>query len=94
MIILAGDYAVFLEFLQGNIMEFLNQIVEEGVILAFNDAKQGLKTSEDELSYHYRFMYLALDFLDLSVTRHFAEYIPSVSDCLSKIHSRFDKLVN
>jgi hypothetical protein len=42
VIILAGDYAVFLEFLQGNIMDYLSQIVEEGAILAYNEANQGL----------------------------------------------------
>lgn len=38
-------------------------------------------------------MYLALDFMDLTVTRHFAEYIPSVRDCLQKVHARFEKVV-
>ncbi|TNV74683.1 hypothetical protein FGO68_gene6543 [Halteria grandinella] len=96
MIILAGDYAVFLEFLQGNILDSLSQLVEEGVILSYNDSRQCHPTPADttDLSFHYRFMYLALDFMDLTVTRHFAEYIPSVRECLQKVYSRFERVVS
>jgi hypothetical protein len=39
--ILSQDQIVHIEFLQTNTIDFISQIVEEGLIFVFDDASQG-----------------------------------------------------
>lgn len=89
LILLAGDYAVFLEYLQSQALEYLCQIVEEGVIYAYDSAKQGLTNQE----YLFRFLRLVLDLLDLAVSKNFTEFLPIVRDNLIKIEARLYKVI-
>lgn len=41
MLLLASDYAVFLEFLQTKTLEWLSQLIEEALIYANDQALQG-----------------------------------------------------
>ena len=90
MIILAGDYAVFLEFLQSQALDLLCQLVEEGVIYAYESAKQGCPKDD---SYLFRFLRLALDLLDLTFSKNFTEFLPIVKDNLTKIEARLFKVI-
>ena len=63
--------------------------MEEGVIYAYDSAKQGL-TNQD---YLFRFLRLALDLLDLSVSKNFTEFLPIVRDNLTKIEARLYKVI-
>lgn len=89
---MASDYAVFLEYLQSQTLDWLSQLVEEGVIYAFDLAKQGIALNAED-SYLFRFLKLSLEFFDLAVSKNFAEFLPSIRDNLRKIFSRFDKIV-
>jgi hypothetical protein len=41
MLLLASDYAVFLEFLQTKTLEWLSQLIEEALIYSNDQALQG-----------------------------------------------------
>lgn len=93
MILLASDYAVFLEYLQSSTLDWLSQMIEEAVIYAHDQAIQGGSTNEGEHSYLHRFLRLSLDLMDLAVSKNFAEFIPLVRDNLNKVQTRFFKVI-
>lgn len=78
-----------MEYLQSQALEYLCQIVEEGVIYAYDSAKQGLTNQE----YLFRFLRLVLDLLDLAVSKNFTEFLPVVRDNLIKIETRLYKVI-
>ena len=95
MILLASDYAVFLEYLQSSTLDWLSQMIEEAVIYAHDQAIQGSTgaSNEEEQSYLHRFLRLSLDLMDLAVSKNFAEFIPLVRDNLHKVQIRFFKVI-
>ena len=92
MILLASDYAVFLEYLQTQTLDWLSQMIEEAVIYAHEQAIQGNSNPESE-SYLHRFLKISLDLMDLAVSKNFAEFIPLVRDNLKKVQHRFIKVI-
>jgi hypothetical protein len=93
MVWVAGcEYSSMLELMQGSAVEWLTQIMEEAIIIAHEKALEGVIENIDDTSYLYRFLHLALQFIDLTVSRNFTEYIPSVRDNLKKVSLRFEKL--
>ena len=92
MILLASDYAVFLEYLQTQTLDWLSQMIEEAVIYAHEQAIQGNSNQESE-SYLHRFLKISLDLMDLAVSKNFAEFIPLVRDNLKKVQHRFIKVI-
>ncbi len=46
MILLASDYAVFLEYLQSSTLDWLSQMIEEAVIYAHDQAIQGSNSND------------------------------------------------
>lgn len=93
MLLLASDYAVFLEFLQTKTLEWLSQLIEEALIYGNDQALQGEDRMKADQNYLHRFLRLSLDFLDLAVSKNFAEFIPLVRDNLEKVQHRFVKII-
>ena len=69
-------------------------MIEEAVIYSHDQAIQGgSNNSGGEDDYLLRFLRLALDFMDLAVSKNFAEFIPLVRDNLKKVQQRFIKVI-
>ena len=64
-------------------------MVEEGLIFAFEDAYQGIVQENSPL---HQFIKLALDFVELGISKHFQEHFPMVRDVTRKVHMRLVKL--
>ena len=60
-------------------------MIEEAVIYSHDQAIQGGSNGGGEDDYLLRFLRLALDFMDLAVSKNFAEFIPLVRDNLKKV---------
>ena len=82
---------MFLEYLQSKSLDWLSQLVEEALIFSYDRVKLGVTLNEDHLG---KFLALSLDFLDLSVSKNFAEFLPAVRDNLTKLHARLLKTVS
>ena len=65
-------------------MELFTQLIEEAIIYAYEDAMSGaastystassLKQSSDL----FKFLTLSLDFMELAISKQFAEFLPSI----------------
>lgn len=80
--IISSDYVVFLDCLQSNMLDYICQILEEGVIYAYEDALSGVTspalTSASTKHYAsspsllnsdlYKFLQLSLSFLQLAMS--------------------------
>ena len=80
--ILSSDYVVFLDCLQSNMLDYICQILEEGVIYAYEDALSGVTspalTSDSTKPYAsspsllnsdlYKFLQVSLSFLQLAMS--------------------------
>ncbi|CDW88620.1 UNKNOWN [Stylonychia lemnae] len=108
-IILSSDYVVFLECLQHQTLDFMSQLIEEGVIYAYEDAISGVNNysnttqigvqNSNNLANQgfnqplFKFLKSSLDFLELAISKNYQEFLPQIRDNLRKIQSRMVKLV-
>eukprot|EP00350_Pseudokeronopsis_sp_OXSARD2_P006401 CAMPEP_0170553122 /NCGR_PEP_ID=MMETSP0211-20121228/10958_1 /TAXON_ID=311385 /ORGANISM="Pseudokeronopsis sp., Strain OXSARD2" /LENGTH=158 /DNA_ID=CAMNT_0010861257 /DNA_START=864 /DNA_END=1340 /DNA_ORIENTATION=+ len=91
LIILSQDYANFLEFLQSQALDFMCQILEEGVIFGYEDSMQGSSSLNNQPLLN--FLVRALDFIDLAVSKQFIEYVPQIKQMLLMIQVRLSKML-
>lgn len=89
MISLSKDYVVFLEYLQNQSVDLLCQLIEEGVIFAYEDALSGdqYRSNQTNNSMNsnvnlYKFLHLGLDFIELTISKMYKEFLPSTKDNL------------
>ena len=72
LIILSSEYVVFLEFLKNSTIDYLSQIIEEGIIFAYEDALSGQSTGKDQHNADlFKFMKLSLEFIELAIGKQF-----------------------
>jgi hypothetical protein len=89
MVLLASDFAVYLFFLQNKAEQQLAQMLEEASIFLYEDSIQGSAYRHHDL---ILFLFSVLDYIELSISKHFQEYFPSVRLCLTRVHERVNSL--
>eukprot|EP00347_Sterkiella_histriomuscorum_P004034 403361997 len=108
--ILSVDQKVFLEQMQQQSIEFLSQIIEEGVIYGYEDAISGVNnfinissnkqdttaklTKQSAPSDLYKFLRMSLDYANLAISKSYQEFLPQIRENLRKVQNRIVKLTS
>ena len=90
MVALSHDFSVYLFFLQSRVDQTLAQVLEEAVIFVYEDSMQGNTGRHLAL---VQFLDIALEFIELAISKHFSEHFPNVKTCLQRIWSRLQTLL-